>query len=383
MSVFNIAGIAVSAFFVTFILSKKSHTWADLWLIVINLIMIGFLGLVMLANQKFTTTIFFLQAQLPFYLFPTYLLFALEKLQKKRRWTWLLLFTSAVAGSICIAADLYFFHDYNSPALLHQVYNDPPFYYHIIYKGNQVFFVAALVMLIKQLKLYKSEINNNFSFTDPIDLHWLTNSSWMYLILTLTSLITFLLSNFKILPTDAQASFAIVSVCMALVIFYLSFQGIRQYSISEYYGKQSAGLLEERSTPRISTVDSPDKYKSSSLTKSEEQIIYDDLLRLFESDSVYRESKLQLLDVAEMLKVSHHSLSQTINTLAGKPFSDFVNSYRVKYLQKLLEDPNQKRFTILALGLESGFNSKASLNRVFKEQTGFSPSEYQKLHLQK
>ena len=41
----------------------------------------------------------------------------------------------------------------------------------------------------------------------------------------------------------------------------------------------------------------------------------------------------------------------------------------------------QKRFTILALGLESGFNSKASLNRVFKEETGLSPREYQLRHL--
>jgi AraC-like DNA-binding protein len=50
-------------------------------------------------------------------------------------------------------------------------------------------------------------------------------------------------------------------------------------------------------------------------------------------------------------------------------------------MQKLLTDSGQTQFTILSLGFESGFNSKASLNRVFKEQTGLSPSEYQKLHL--
>jgi AraC-like DNA-binding protein len=271
-------------------------------------------------------------------------------------------------GSIFIAADLYFFNSYDSPELLHKVYNDPPFYYHIIYKGNQVFFVCALMVLIKNLKTYKHDINENFSFTDPIDLNWLANASWIYLILTLTSLTTFLLSNFKVLPIDAQASFTLVSACMTLVIFYLSFNGIRKYSIAEYYGK---------------TVEPTDKYKTSSLTDREQQAIYDDLLKLFEIDAIFRESKLQLLDVADKLKVAPHSLSQTINTLSGKPFSDFVNGYRVKHLQKLLEDPAQKRFTILALGLESGFNSKASLNRVFKEQTGFSPSEYQKHHFRK
>jgi len=378
----NIAGITVSAFFVAFILQKRGHTRADFWLVIINLIMIGFLGLVMLANQKFTTTIFFLQSQLPFYLFPSYLLFALEKVKEKRKATWLFLFAPAITGSICIAIDLFFRHDYNTPDLLQKVYNDPPFYYHVVYKTNQVFFVGALVMLIKMLKVYKREIRNNFSFTDPIDLNWLTNASWAYLILTLASLTTFLLSNFKILPTGAQGSFAIVSGCMSLLIFYLSFHGIRQFTIAEYYGKHGADLLQESSVSLTSAVDL-DRYKTSSLTSAEKQTIYDDLLKLFETDSVYRESKLQLLDVAEKLQVSSHSLSQTINTMAGKPFSDFVNSYRVKYLQKLLEDPRQKRFTILALGLESGFNSKASLNRVFKEQVGFSPSKYQRHHLQK
>ncbi|GHN01975.1 hypothetical protein WSM22_34640 [Cytophagales bacterium WSM2-2] len=382
MSILNIAGIAVSALFVVFILLKKGHSRADFWLILINLIMIGFLGLVILANQKFNTLIFFLQAQLPFYLFPTYLLFALEKLQKKRNKAWLLLFTPAIIGSICIAVDLFLVHDYSSPELLHQVYNDPPFFYHIVYKGNQLLFIIALVMLIKKLRVYKREIRNNFSFTDPINLNWLINASWMYLGLTLASLIAFLLANFKVLPTGAGASFAIVSACMALLIFYLSFHGIRQYSIAEYYGEKGSDLFEEINTPVKASVDN-DKYKTSSLTPGEQQAIFDELLKLFEDDSVYRESKLQLLDVAERLRVSPHSLSQTINTVALKPFSDFINGYRVKYLQKLLEDPAQKRFTILALGLESGFNSKASLNRVFKEQTGFSPSEYQRLHLRK
>ena len=47
---------------------------------------------------------------------------------------------------------------------------------------------------------------------------------------------------------------------------------------------------------------------------------------------------------------------------------------------KLISDPDNNKFTILALGLDSGFNSKATLNRIFKKQTGYSPMEYRKLH---
>jgi AraC-like DNA-binding protein len=175
---------------------------------------------------------------------------------------------------------------------------------------------------------------------------------------------------------------------MVLVIFYLSLHGIRQYSITEYYGRQQyVDQVEEITSLKTEVVnskdDSKEKYKTSSLTQGEQEVIYSMLLKLFENESIYRESKLQLQDVSDMLKVAPHNLSQTINSIAGKPFYDFVNDYRIKYLQKLLEDPGQKRFTILALGIESGFNSKASLNRVFKERTGLSPSAYQRRHLQK
>jgi AraC-like DNA-binding protein len=351
-------------------------------LILINLLMIGFLALIALAHEKITVNRFFLQTQIPFYLFPVFLLFAIETLQKKIKVPRLLLFIPAIITTICIAADLYFFNDYNTKELLEKVYNDPPFFYHILYKGNQVFFIVALIWLIRTLKAYRQEIKDNFSFTDPIELNRLTHFAWIYLALTNISLVTFLMANFDVLPIDARASFAIVGVCMVLAIFYLSFHGIRQYSISEYYGTQHIVIAEKTDLPGITEVPNPrEKYLASSLTQGEQKTIYPLLLKLFEDQTIYRESKLQLQDVADTLKIPAHILSQTINTMAGMPFYDFVNGYRVKELQKLLEDPSQKRFTILALGLESGFNSKASLNRLFKDHTGLSPSEYQRNHL--
>ena len=106
MPVLNIAGIAVSSFFILFILSKKNRKRADFWLVLINLLMIGFLTLVILMHQEITATRFFLQTQLPFYLFPVFLLFAIETLQKKVKIIWLLLFAPAFVTTICLGADL-------------------------------------------------------------------------------------------------------------------------------------------------------------------------------------------------------------------------------------------------------------------------------------
>ncbi len=374
---FIIAGIAVSGFFIAFIFSKKNRKGPDILLILINLMMIGFLVLHLLISERITAVRFFLQSLLPFFLFPVFLLFALETLQEKRNKWWLILFLPVFIAGIYIAADLFLLHDYSEHEL-YRLYNAPPLAYHIIYKSNQVFFILALFWLIKKLTEYKNRLKNNYSYFDPISLQWLTRFSWIYLSITLLSLAVFLISNFGILPVNIQMAYSIVSACTVLAIFYLSFHGIRQYSVNEYYTEHRKETGEEISPE---TRESKTKYKASSLTSENQESIYNRLLELFEDHTVYCESRLQLSDVANMLKVNTHNLSQALNSLAGKPFYDFVNSYRVRYLQKLLTDSGQKQFTILSLGFESGFNSKASLNRVFKEQTGLSPSEYQKLHL--
>jgi AraC-like DNA-binding protein len=39
-------------------------------------------------------------------------------------------------------------------------------------------------------------------------------------------------------------------------------------------------------------------------------------------------------------------------------------------------DPKFNNYTILAIALDAGFNSKTTFNSIFKSQTGLTPSEY-------
>ncbi|HEY3403090.1 MAG TPA: helix-turn-helix domain-containing protein, partial [Ohtaekwangia sp.] len=41
-----------------------------------------------------------------------------------------------------------------------------------------------------------------------------------------------------------------------------------------------------------------------------------------------------------------------------------------------MTDPGYAHLTLLAIALESGFNSKTSFNTVFKKLTGQTPSQY-------
>jgi len=95
-----------------------------------------------------------------------------------------------------------------------------------------------------------------------------------------------------------------------------------------------------------------------------------------ETEKPYLEPKLTLSSLADELEISANHLSQVINQYEEKNFFDFVNSYRVEEYKERATDPAYQNFSILAIALDSGFNSKSSFNQVFKKFTGKTPSQY-------
>ena len=78
------------------------------------------------------------------------------------------------------------------------------------------------------------------------------------------------------------------------------------------------------------------------------------------------------------LKISSSLLSQIINNYGKNNFADYINKYRVEQVKELLIDDNYKDYTIRAIGLESGFNSKSTFYTAFKKFTHLTPVNYKK-----
>lgn len=120
------------------------------------------------------------------------------------------------------------------------------------------------------------------------------------------------------------------------------------------------------------------KYQTSALNDQEIKHITQSLTNYFEEDKPYLQHDLKLSDVAEMLSIPSHHLSQAINQELNLNFYEFVNNYRVDEAKKMLSQRNNNHLKILAVAFEVGFNSKSTFNRVFKEHTKLTPSEYRK-----
>jgi AraC-like DNA-binding protein len=90
---------------------------------------------------------------------------------------------------------------------------------------------------------------------------------------------------------------------------------------------------------------------------------------------LWREPRLTLADLARETGLSPREVSRSINTGSGSSFSRYINLMRLDAINALMADPAQKRRTVIELAYEVGFNSKSAFNRIFREETGRTPSE--------
>jgi AraC-like DNA-binding protein len=94
----------------------------------------------------------------------------------------------------------------------------------------------------------------------------------------------------------------------------------------------------------------------------------------------YLAPELTLGELAAQMRTNTSWLSRVINTGCGQNFNDFINEYRVREAEHKLRDPRLRHYTLLAVALESGFNSKSTFNRVFRKLRGVTPSEAARLN---
>lgn len=100
------------------------------------------------------------------------------------------------------------------------------------------------------------------------------------------------------------------------------------------------------------------------------------LKKAVKTNRYYQDPALSLNSLAEKLELTPHELSRIVNTVLKKSFNDFINEYRIADVIRKMQDPAYDHLTLLGIAYESGFNSKTTFNRTFKQLTGKSPVAY-------
>ena len=132
------------------------------------------------------------------------------------------------------------------------------------------------------------------------------------------------------------------------------------------------------STPEPEEPSMRQKYASNTLGRNEAREIARKVQEVMETEKPYLQTDLKVADLAAMVGISSHKLSQFFSQHKGHTFYDYVNRFRVEEFKRLVKDEKTRSLTLSAMAEKAGFSSRASFFRHFKNIEGISPGEYLK-----
>jgi len=106
--------------------------------------------------------------------------------------------------------------------------------------------------------------------------------------------------------------------------------------------------------------------------------IFQELDQLIQSNQWFLKSRLTLSDLSHLTGLQTREISRAINIVTQKSFNEYINNYRVNFVCSLLEKAPNKSLSDIAA--DAGFSSKASFNKVFKQISGVTPTQYKSRH---
>jgi len=119
-----------------------------------------------------------------------------------------------------------------------------------------------------------------------------------------------------------------------------------------------------------------EKYSKSGLKDIQAEKYLKKLIDYMESKKPFLDNDLTIQDLSDKTGISRHHITQVLNENYNRNFFTFINEYRGKEVMERFSNPKFNNYTILAIALDSGFNSKTTFNSFFKLQTGLTPSVY-------
>lgn len=370
MEVIFIAGVIQSFFFALLISTKKRKVYADkilaIWLFIIGIHLLYFV----FEFSRWYVQVPFLfgfGAYMPTLHGPFLFLYFKALISKKSNPTWkdVLHFLPFIIANLLIIDLLV----QSGEAKLLWIGNLEivPNRIHFGEILNNLVGPVYILIVLFLIKKHQEQIKNIFSYTENVSLEWIKNITYGLGVIW----IVVLLVGFSQLIFDAPWNqYAGVMIYITVVLFVFSIG---------YFGFKQTALFTDYKAPNSSQDEShiiSKRYQKSGLTEDEALGIKDDLHRLMDLEKPYLEGTLSLDQVAILMNVSKHQLSQVINEHLGFSFFDMVNNYRVDEFKKRIDHGDAEKFTLLGIAYDCGFNSKASFNRIFKIQTGMTPSAF-------
>lgn len=363
-----IIGIFIAFFLALIIFTKKGNNLPDvilgIWMIVIGFHLSSYYAYISGIIYQYP---FFLGFNLPFPFFHGPLLYiytlALTNPSKINAKVFIIHFIIPVLMILWFLP--FFLSSGVEKALIFK--NEGRGYERVILVSEIIMGISGVVYVITNFILlhkHKKRILDEFSNQEKINLNWLR---FLYFVMALMWIFIIVIKNDTL----------IFSATSVFVVF-IGYFGIKQVGI---FTDNNLEIIENEFVEAMETVETTEtierkKYAKSGLNQGTAKELHLRLQVLMEKEKLFIEPELTLTDLAKRLDIHPNYLSQIINEIEGVNFYDYVNSLRIQEFIQQIGLPENKKYTLLTVAFDAGFNSKSSFNRHFKKVTDQSPSEY-------
>lgn len=231
--------------------------------------------------------------------------------------------------------------------------------FHLVYIApvESVFTVGlslfCTLMAYRHTKIYQRQLLDLNSDLEPYDISWL---KWM---IAITGLLVIVWSSFEIvlrfvedLSYVSQFPFQLLFSAMVVLLSQRALSSIR---------------LPFPTPIKIESEAHTDEVKQANLAER----IMDEL----HGSKSYLHQQFSLNDLARVLGTNETYVSRAINQHLGKNFNTLINQIRIEHAKNLIQQ--SQPIKLADVMYDSGFSSKASFNRSFKQFSGMTPTQYQ------
>jgi len=388
MGVIFLIGAFQAFFFISLVLTKKLKQKADiilvLWLFAMGLHLFAYYPVY---ENKFDSSIWaFMIILLPPLIYshgPLLFIYTelLTKKKQKLKPGYLLHFVPLTVSLIYYLYYLIFIAN-GDISYFKERYDAPQYLSMIFYLLNIFLNPVYVIIVLVKLADHRKKIRQNFSFIEKISLNWLNILAISLGGVSIIVWIVHALTNLNVVDVNFDRDFYIFT-SIVIFVFITGFFGFKQGVIYKFQaepasGSQTTSAINQESLSQIIIKGNNDakKYEKSQINKDTANSIINKLQAYMENEKPFMQNELSLPEVANKINVSSHILSQVLNVYLQKNFYNFVNAYRVGEVKKMLNDNKYSHYSLLGIAHEAGFNSKSAFNRIFKNVTNQTPTQY-------
>lgn len=175
--------------------------------------------------------------------------------------------------------------------------------------------------------------------------------------------------------TENEDAYALVQLSTSILLYWICYQGFYKYNVVQDRIFLRSSITNDN-VLISSNVEGRPILKNDNGYNKKHQIEFESIKDFIIKNKLYLDPLLSMETVTSQLGISKSHFSKLINTYSNHNFSDFINSLRVKQAKKFLSNDDFSAYTIVAIGLECGFNSKSTFYSAFKKFTSQTPTDF-------